>query len=113
MSKTSTNLTAAERGDFRALTPEQQRAYRSLRETNLDHRRALYLARELDFDADKLLALIEQTAKAARVPMTHVPKDPEYLPVLGYRVGQEIEASERRLRLLRELQERVERLTAR
>jgi hypothetical protein len=49
------------------------------------------------------LDAIERRAKTLRVPMTHVPRDAEYLPVLRYRIGQEIEASTRRADALRDM----------
>jgi hypothetical protein len=52
---------------------------------------------------------IETRAKHLRVPMTHVPRDPEYLSVLEYRIGQEISAAEHRVASLRELLRDVER----
>lgn len=52
---------------------------------------------------------IATTASRLRVPMTHVPRDAEYLPVLAYRVQQEIEAAELRATRLRDLARDVER----
>jgi hypothetical protein len=51
---------------------------------------------------------IEREAKALRVPMTHVPRDPEYLSVLEDRIGQELTALEQRIAALRNLRTRVE-----
>lgn len=56
------------------------------------------------------IADIAATAQMLRVPMTHVPRDAEYLPVLAYRVGQMIDARERELRNLRNLHGRIERI---
>lgn len=53
---------------------------------------------------------IAREATRLRVPMSHVPKDREYLPVLAYRIGQEIHAIEFRLADLRSLLRRVEEL---
>ena len=46
---------------------------------------------------------LAREAKSLRVPMTHVPRDPEFPGVLQYRVEQEIAAAERRLSALRVL----------
>lgn len=61
-------------------------------------------------DSHDGIADIAVTAKTLRVPMTHVPQDPEYLEVLAYRIGQEIDAAEFRLRNLRNLHARIERI---
>lgn len=50
---------------------------------------------------------IVRDARRLRVAMTHVPHDDEYLPVLAYRVQQEIEAAERKLNQLRSLRVRI------
>lgn len=49
---------------------------------------------------------LAREARSLRVPMTHVPKDEEYMPVLAYRVDQEIAAAERRIRGLKALRDR-------
>jgi hypothetical protein len=46
------------------------------------------------------LARIARDASLARVPMSHTPRDAEYLAVLAYRVAQESRACEARLAAL-------------
>lgn len=50
--------------------------------------------------SESLLQRVARDASLARVPMSHTPRDREYLPVLAYRVGQERRAAEARLAAL-------------
>jgi hypothetical protein len=50
---------------------------------------------------------IAAEAKRLRVPMSHLPGDPEYRSVLEYRVGQEIAAAKKRLVALEALSRKV------
>jgi len=58
---------------------------------------------------DEAVFAIEREAKTLRVPMTHVARDPEYLEVLDYRIGQELTRAEQRVAALRNLRARVAR----
>jgi hypothetical protein len=49
---------------------------------------------------------LAREARSLRIPMTHLPKDEEYMPVLSYRVDQEIAAAERRVRELKLFRDR-------
>lgn len=51
---------------------------------------------------------IARVARGLRVPMTHDTHEPEFMPVLTYRVGQEIAAAERRLTELKALRDSIE-----
>lgn len=47
--------------------------------------------------SDELMERIAREVRILRVPMSHTPRDAEYLRVLAYRVEQERAACERRL----------------
>lgn len=55
-------------------------------------------------DGEDFTVRLERIAKALRVPMTHVAKDEEFMPVLAYRVDQQIAVAEQRLADLKRLQ---------
>lgn len=58
-------------------------------------------------DRQHSLAPVARAASIARVPMSHVPGDAEYLPVLAYRVNQEMRATMARYRDLANLAEMI------
>ena len=56
-------------------------------------------------EPDSFKLQLAQRAKALRVPMTHTPRDEEFMPVLSYRVDQEIAAARKRLEALKQLRD--------
>jgi hypothetical protein len=55
---------------------------------------------------DVYIESLAREARALRVPMTHTTRDDEFMPVLSYRVDQEIAAAEERIEALRRLRDR-------
>ena len=65
------------------------------------------LVREAPANEAPSLDAIEREAQALRVPMSHVPTNAEYLPVLAYRIEQEARAAQRRIDRLQALAAQV------
>jgi hypothetical protein len=58
-----------------------------------------------DDRTSEYLATLSREAARLRIPMSHVPGDNEYMPVLSYRIDQAIVAARRRLEELQALRD--------